>query len=66
MAFYKQTDPGSINGWRRKISVSMKKVAAGRTCPECHRGNAMGRTVHFPGGWAKKCRYCGHEKGASV
>lgn len=62
MAFFKRTDPGSINRWRANVSAAMKRQAALRSCPACKRGGALSPASHFEGGWAKVCRYCGHEK----
>lgn len=62
MAYCKRTDPGSVNRWKNNVSSAMRSLAVMRTCPACSRGNAMGRRLIFPGGSARICRYCGHEK----
>jgi hypothetical protein len=66
MAYYNALDPGSKNQWRGKLSQAGKRTAASLTCRSCGRGNAMGRAVHWLGGFGRKCRYCGHEHIVSV
>ncbi len=41
----------------------MTAVAKRLACPRCLRKAALSEKVEHPDGWARRCRYCGHEVG---
>lgn len=64
MSYCSRLDPGKVARWKSNIAAGVKRAA--RRCPACKRGNGLGAAVHFPGGWVRRCRYCGHEAGGLV
>lgn len=54
-----RTDPDASGRYTRMVEHRQKRI-----CPNCGRGQGLGRSVLFPteGISVRTCRYCGFEK----
>ncbi len=50
------------NAARKGATASARRLR----CPACERKAALGAKAEWPDGWARKCRYCGHEVGMTL